>query len=170
MSSSLPASSAVSQSEAAEVASKPVEVAHTSAAYASSLHHSLLGPSLLKAGQEGVDQAKVGEIIYNASKGSRFFRHEEKRDEQVPRCPGNLCWLDGDLFQLTKRIDAILERKKELQAGSLSNELRRVDEQVNIFRERTNNETDWLQIALLESQRDLSQCIVHVDCDAFYAV
>jgi DNA polymerase kappa len=49
-----------------------------------SLHYSLLGPSLLKSGQDGVDQKKVGEIIYNASKGSRFFKHEEKRDEKVP--------------------------------------------------------------------------------------
>jgi len=49
----------------------------------STLHYSLLGPSLLKAGQEGVDQAKVSEIIYNASRGSKFFKHEEKRDEQV---------------------------------------------------------------------------------------
>jgi len=48
-----------------------------------SLRHSLLGPSLLKAGQDKVDQSKVGEIIYNASKGSKFFKHEEERDEQV---------------------------------------------------------------------------------------
>lgn len=50
---------------------------------ATSLHYSLLGPSLLKAGQDGVDQTKVSEIIYNASKGSKFFQHEERRDEQV---------------------------------------------------------------------------------------
>lgn len=51
-----------------------------------SLRHSLLGPSLLKAGQDQVDQQKVGEVIYNASKGSKFFKHEEKRDEQVCQC------------------------------------------------------------------------------------
>lgn len=55
----------------------PGEPAHTS------LRHSLLGPSLLKAGQDRVDQQKVGEVIYNASKGSKFFKHEERRDEQV---------------------------------------------------------------------------------------
>jgi hypothetical protein len=48
-----------------------------------SLHHSLLGPSLMKAGQEGVDQQKVGEIIYAASVGSKFFENEERRDEAV---------------------------------------------------------------------------------------
>lgn len=51
------------------------------------MHYSLLGPSLLKAGQDGVDQTKVGEIIYNASVGSKFFAHEEKRDEQVAPPP-----------------------------------------------------------------------------------
>lgn len=78
-----------------------------------SLHHSLLGPSLLKAGQHGVDQKKVGEIIYNASVGSKFFKHEQRRDEA-----------------LTKRIEEILGRKKELEAGNLSGERRRMDEQV----------------------------------------
>jgi DNA polymerase kappa len=48
-----------------------------------SLHHSLLGPSLLKAGQDKVDQQKVGEVIYNASKGSKFFKNEKRRDEEV---------------------------------------------------------------------------------------
>ncbi|KAI5858392.1 putative DNA-directed polymerase kappa [Tricharina praecox] len=102
----------------------------------SSLHYSLLGPSLLKAGQEGVDQTRVSEIIYNASKGSKFFSHEKKRDEQ-----------------LTERIETLLKRKVELESGGLAGEIRKADE----------------QIALLESSRDLSQIIVHVDCDAFYA-
>ncbi|KAH0610335.1 uncharacterized protein H6S33_011862 [Morchella sextelata] len=100
------------------------------------LRHSLLGPSLLKAGQDRVNQQKVGEIIYNASKGSKFFKNEERRDEQ-----------------LTKRIEGILRRKKELEAHDLSVHVKRVDE----------------QIAALEASRDLSQTIIHVDCDAFYA-
>ena len=47
--------------------------AHATAPPLSSQHHtlkySLLGPSLTKSGQDGVDQKKVSEIIYNASKG-----------------------------------------------------------------------------------------------------
>ncbi|KAG0643410.1 hypothetical protein HOY80DRAFT_945889 [Tuber brumale] len=101
-----------------------------------SLRHSLLGPSLLKAGQDKVDQKKVGEIIYNASKGSKFFKHEERRDQQ-----------------LTNRIEIILRRKKHLESLNLSSQIRRVDE----------------EIAALEASRDLSQIIVHVDCDAFFA-
>lgn len=99
-------------------------------------HHSLLGPSLQKAGQDAVDQKKVAEIIYQASLGSKFFRHEEKRDET-----------------LTKKVEAILARKRHLECVDLSSELRRVDE----------------RITQLDAGRDLSQYIVHVDCDAFYA-
>jgi len=99
-------------------------------------HHSLLGPSLQKAGQDTVDQSKVAEIIYQASLGSKYFKHEEKRDEQ-----------------LTKKVEAFLKRKKYLESIDLSHKLRRIDE----------------RIAHLDKDRDLSQFIVHVDCDAFYA-
>ncbi|KAF2863428.1 DNA/RNA polymerase [Piedraia hortae CBS 480.64] len=105
-----------------------------------SLKYQLLGPSLTKSGQDGVDQTKVSEIIYNASKGSKFFNNEEARDKN-----------------LTIKIDQILARKQELQrieaAGGLKSDLKRAD--------------DYL--SLLESERDLSQTIVHIDCDAFYA-
>ncbi|WPG97504.1 Hypothetical protein R9X50_00028100 [Acrodontium crateriforme] len=105
-----------------------------------SLKYSLLGPSLTKSGQDGVDQRKVGEIIYKASVGSKFFNNEETRDRN-----------------LTAKISHILAKKRELERieaqGGLKSELKRVDE----------------YIAGLECTRDLSQVIVHVDCDAFYA-
>jgi DNA polymerase kappa len=106
----------------------------------SSQHHtlkySLLGPSLTKAGQDSVDQKKVSEIIYNASKGSKFFNNEEARDRN-----------------LTEKINRILTNKQQLEKLDLSHELRRADE----------------YIAELELGRDLSQVVVHIDCDAFYA-
>ncbi|KAE8557509.1 hypothetical protein EYB25_002216 [Talaromyces marneffei] len=101
-----------------------------------SLKYSLLGPSLLKAGQDAVDQRKVSEIIYNASKGSKFFNHEEARDKV-----------------LTEKIEQILARRARLEKLDLSADLRRADE----------------HIAELELTRDLSQIVVHVDCDAFFA-
>ncbi|ETN38236.1 uncharacterized protein HMPREF1541_06267 [Cyphellophora europaea CBS 101466] len=101
-----------------------------------SLKHHLLGPSLTKAGQDGVDQKKVSEIIYEASKGSKFFNNEEKKDKN-----------------LTSRIEGILKRKAELERLDLKHELRRADD----------------FIASLELSRDLSQYVVHIDCDAFYA-
>jgi DNA polymerase kappa len=101
-----------------------------------SLKHHLLGPSLTKAGQDGVDQKKVSEIIYEASKGSKFFNNEEKKDKN-----------------LTARIEGILKHKAQLEKLDLKHELRRADD----------------LIASLELSRDLTQYVVHIDCDAFYA-
>ena len=104
------------------------------------LKYSLLGPSLTKSGQDGVDQTKVSDIIYNASKGSKFFNNEENRDKT-----------------LTVKISRILAKKRELERieaqGGLKNDLKKADD----------------YIAELEYGRDLSQAVVHIDCDAFYA-
>ncbi|KAF2254609.1 DNA/RNA polymerase [Trematosphaeria pertusa] len=100
------------------------------------LKYHLLGPSLTKAGQDAVNQQKVSEIIYNASKGSKFFNNEEARDKQ-----------------LTDKINRILAKKRQLEKLDLSKELRKADD----------------YIAELEMSRDLSQVVVHIDCDAFYA-
>ncbi|KKY15227.1 putative dna-directed polymerase [Diplodia seriata] len=96
-----------------------------------SLKYHLLGPSLQKSGQDG-----VAEIIYNASKGSKFFTNESVKDRV-----------------LTEKIDRILARKRQLERTDLSHDLRRADSFA----------------AELELGRDLSQAIVHLDCDAFYA-
>ncbi|MCJ1421278.1 hypothetical protein MMC32_007640 [Xylographa parallela] len=101
-----------------------------------SLRYHLLGPSLTKAGQDSVNQQKVSEIIYNASKGSKYFNNEEYKDKN-----------------LTHKIERILSRKRQLERIDLASDLRRADEYV----------------AEQELSRDLSQTIVHIDCDAFYA-
>ncbi|KAK5943645.1 hypothetical protein PMZ80_004653 [Knufia obscura] len=101
-----------------------------------SLKHHLLGPSLTKAGQTGVDQKKVAEIIYEASKGSKYFNNEEAKDKN-----------------LTVKIDRILKLKAQLEKLDLKQDLRRAD----------------AYITELELSRDLSQYVVHIDCDAFYA-
>ncbi|KAI1421492.1 hypothetical protein F5Y12DRAFT_701917 [Xylaria sp. FL1777] len=100
------------------------------------LKYHLLGPSLTKAGQDSVDQSKVSEIIYNASKGSKFFNREEAKDKV-----------------LTQKIEQILTKKRRLETLDLSRESRAADQ----------------FIAELEASRDLTQRIVHIDCDAFYA-
>ncbi|KAG9256139.1 uncharacterized protein F5Z01DRAFT_651222 [Emericellopsis atlantica] len=100
------------------------------------LKYSLLGPSLTKAGQDKVDQSKVSEIIYNASKGSKFFNREEVKDKV-----------------LTRKIQQILARKRQLDKRDLSRNLHNGDR----------------LITELEVARDLTQHVVHVDCDAFYA-
>ncbi|KAL8980806.1 MAG: hypothetical protein Q9177_005774 [Variospora cf. flavescens] len=100
------------------------------------LKYRLLGPSLTKPGQDAVDQQKVSEVIYNASKGSKFFNNEESRDKN-----------------LTQKIEKILARKRQLERIDLTSDLRRAND----------------YITELELSRDLSQIVVHVDCDAFYA-
>ena len=102
-----------------------------------SLKHHLLGPSLTKAGQDTVDQKQVAEIIYEASKGSKYFNNEETKDKT-----------------LTIKIERILKLKAQLVKLDLKHDLRRADE----------------YLTTLEMSRDLSQYIVHVDCDAFYAM
>lgn len=101
-----------------------------------SLKHHLLGPSLTKAGQDAVDQKKVSEVIYEASKGSKFFTNEEVKDKN-----------------LTSKIERILKHKAQLEKLDLKADLRRADD----------------YITSLELSRDLSQYVVHIDCDAFYA-
>jgi DNA polymerase kappa len=101
-----------------------------------SLKYHLLGPSLTKAGQDSVDQQKVSEIIYNASKGSKFFNNEQAKDKT-----------------LTEKIDKILAKKSQIEKLDLSSDLRRADDCITEF----------------ELTRDLTQVIVHIDCDAFYA-
>ncbi|KAI8937509.1 hypothetical protein NX059_005227 [Plenodomus lindquistii] len=101
-----------------------------------SLKYHLLGPSLTKAGQDSVDQQKVSEVIYNASKGSKFFNNEQVKDRN-----------------LSEKIERILAKRRQLDKIDLTSDLRRADE----------------YIAELELTRDLSQVVVHLDCDAFYA-
>ena len=115
---------------------QPARTAAAAADEHDTLKYHLLGPSLTKAGQDSVDQQKVSEIIYNASKGSKFFNNEEVKDRV-----------------LTDKIARILAKKRQLDKVDLRSELRRAD--------------DYL--AELELGRDLSQVVIHIDCDAFYA-
>ncbi|BFZ54043.1 hypothetical protein PYCC9005_001074 [Savitreella phatthalungensis] len=100
------------------------------------LKQRLAGPSVAKSGQEGVDQAQVNKIIYDASEGSKYFQNEHKRDAQ-----------------LTVRIARTLKQAEELRSRDLSGIERAIDR----------------RIAELEQNVDLSQTIVTVDVDAFYA-
>ncbi|BFZ63060.1 hypothetical protein YB2330_004174 [Saitoella coloradoensis] len=102
----------------------------------SSLLHRLAGPSTTKAGLDSTDQDRINKIIYEASKGSKFFENEKRKDAE-----------------LTAKIHRVQTKLKDLEGHDLRSEIRRADE----------------LLAKLEQSRDLSQYIVHVDCDAFYA-
>ncbi|KAF9653959.1 DNA/RNA polymerase [Thelephora ganbajun] len=101
-----------------------------------SLLKRLAGPSTGKAGL-AKDQTEINRIIAEASKGSRFYENEKRKDKD-----------------LTERIAKLLKRRDEVTKG--------VD-LVNV-----ECAADKI-IADLEAHRDLSQYIVHVDMDAFYA-
>lgn len=87
-----------------------------------------------------MDQKKVSEIIYEVSKGSKYFSNEEVKDKN-----------------LTVKINRILDKKRELQ---------RIEAQCGLKHDMKKAD-DY--IAELEYGRDLSQVVVHIDCDAFYA-
>ncbi|KAI6654891.1 DNA polymerase kappa [Oopsacas minuta] len=89
-----------------------------------------------KAGMEGLDKDKINKIIIEASKGSKFYINQKKRQEIA-----------------SKRNMKLKQEMERITKSDL---------------ERAILETNY-EIELLESTRDLSSIIVHVDMDAFYA-
>ncbi|KAL5507318.1 hypothetical protein ACEPAH_6774 [Sanghuangporus vaninii] len=98
----------------------------------------LAGASAHKVGY-GPDQAEINRRIAEASKGSKYYENEKRRDAD---------W--------TARINKILEQRDELLRES---DIRLVEAKVDRL----------TQFAEKESKRDLSQTIVHIDMDAFFA-
>lgn len=96
----------------------------------------LAGPSSGKAGL-ALDQTEINRIIADASKGSKFYDNEKRKDKE-----------------LTERINRIKKEKDESMRGV---DIRKVEAAVDQL------------LVQLEAQRDLSQIIVHVDMDAFFA-
>ncbi|KAM5540203.1 hypothetical protein V8D89_006022 [Ganoderma adspersum] len=99
-----------------------------------SLVRRLAGPSTNKAGH---DQTEINKIIAGASKGSKFYENEKRKDKD-----------------LTERIDRIIKYRDEVTKGV---DLGKVEQSVDKL------------LAQMEAQRDLSQAVVHVDMDAFFA-
>ncbi|KAF8904417.1 hypothetical protein CPB84DRAFT_1960811 [Gymnopilus junonius] len=101
-----------------------------------SLVRRLAGPSSGKAGL-AKDQTEINRIITDASKGSKFYENEKKKDKE-----------------LTARIEKILKQRDEAIRGADISKIENAVDQV---------------ISQIETRRDLTQIIVHVDMDAFYA-
>ncbi|XP_063580099.1 DNA polymerase kappa isoform X9 [Pongo abelii] len=89
-----------------------------------------------KAGMEGLDKEKINKIIMEATKGSRFYGNELKKEKQV-----------------NQRIENMMQQKAQIT----SQQLRKAQSQVDRFAME------------LEQSRNLSNTIVHIDMDAFYA-
>ncbi|KAG1746290.1 IMS-domain-containing protein [Suillus occidentalis] len=110
---------------------KPPEPSQDSA----SLLKRLAGPSSTKAGLAH-DQTAINRIIAEASKGSKFYENEKRKDKE-----------------LSERIAKILKQRDEALQGV---DIRPIERNIDHL------------LKELESQRDLSQIVVHVDMDAFY--
>lgn len=106
------------------------------AAFSPSPPMSRIGLNTHKAGMEGLDKARINQIILEASKGSSFYENELKKERKVSE---RIKKMMTDLSKLTEA---------EMQASE--------------------READG-EIAQLETGRDLTNIIVHVDMDAFYA-
>ncbi|NXE27903.1 POLK polymerase, partial [Ardeotis kori] len=89
-----------------------------------------------KAGMQGLDKDKINKIIMEATKGSRFYENELKKDQQV-----------------NQRIEKMMQLKEKITTQQLL---------------KAQLQADKLVIEL-EKSRNLSNTIVHIDMDAFYA-
>ncbi|NXE13697.1 POLK polymerase, partial [Lophotis ruficrista] len=89
-----------------------------------------------KAGMQGLDKDKINKIIMEATKGSRFYENELKKDQQV-----------------NQRIEKMMQLKEKITTQQLLKAQLQVDKLV----------------IELEKSRNLSNTIVHIDMDAFYA-
>ncbi|KAG5647040.1 hypothetical protein DXG03_001410 [Asterophora parasitica] len=112
------------------------DTAPVASQYSESFLKRLAGPSTGKAGL-AKDQTEINRIIAEASKGSKFYDNEKKKDNEV-----------------TERIGRILKQRDDALKGV---DIKCVEQSADRL------------IAELEGHRDLSQTIVHVDMDAFYA-
>ncbi|KAJ3791148.1 IMS-domain-containing protein [Lentinula aff. detonsa] len=101
-----------------------------------SLLKRLAGPSSAKAGLTN-DQSDINRIIAEASKGSKYYENEKKKDKE-----------------LTERIKRLLQTQNTAMKEA---DLAQVESTVSHV------------LIELESLRDTSQIIVHIDADAFFA-
>lgn len=71
-----------------------------------------------KAGMEGLDKEKINQIIIDASKGSKFYENERKKEEQTE-----------------ERIARLKEQLSKLTAGDRKRALREVDKMIEELEE-----------------------------------
>ncbi len=74
---------------------------------------SRIGLNAHKAGMDGLDRAKINQIILEASKGSKFYENEVKREKQV-----------------TKRVNWMLEERRKITPALKASALRTVDREI----------------------------------------
>ncbi|XP_062511612.1 DNA polymerase kappa-like isoform X2 [Corticium candelabrum] len=73
-----------------------------------------------KAGMEGLDKEKINQIILEASKGSKFYENERKKEKQteerIKSLKERLSMLtDGDKKRTLKEVDKMIEEMEEMR-------------------------------------------------------
>ena len=78
-----------------------------------------------KAGMEGLDKAKINQIIIEASKGSKYYENELKKEEQVTRRVDRIL---TELRSITpaQKAAALRAADKELESLEATRELNRI--------------------------------------------
>ena len=86
---------------------------------------SRIGLNIHKAGMEGLDRERINEIILNASRGSKYYENEVKKEAQVT---SRITQLLSKLQQLTEsqKSSALVTVNKEIEALERSRVLNRV--------------------------------------------
>lgn len=82
---------------------------------------SRIGLNVHKAGMEGLDQKKINQIILEASKGSKYYLNEVRKEQEV-----------------LKRVDHMLATVKQLTAAQRASALKTIDKQVEVMEESRN--------------------------------
>ena len=79
---------------------------------------SRIGLNIHKAGMEGLDRERINEIILNASKGSKYYENEVKKEAQV-----------------TIKITHLLSKLKQLTEAQKCSALNTVDKEIETLEE-----------------------------------
>ncbi|XP_062518600.1 DNA polymerase kappa-like [Corticium candelabrum] len=73
-----------------------------------------------KAGMKGLDKEKINQIILEASKGSKFYENERKKEKQTEERLKSLKerlskLTDGDKKRALNKVDKIIEEMEEMR-------------------------------------------------------
>ncbi len=103
--------------------------------------NSFLGGARDKAGMP-LERDKIDEIIKNASKGSKYYEHQQRREQRIQ-----------------EKIGKILAKKRQYE---------KMFARDSLALDKSKGDTERSVISL-EAERDLSKTMVCIDMDAFFA-
>lgn len=98
---------------------------HPSCSFSPSPPMSRIGLNAHKAGMEGLDKKKINQVILEASKGSKFYENEVKREKQVT---GRINHMLQELKKIipAQKLSALKAADKEVELLEASRDLRHI--------------------------------------------